>query len=82
MAAEVKGESMAKKKRKLTKAEKLVRTKHGEMYEGIFVNGKQKRIKREPLVEGLPVDEFLRHNADPLWLHQEGLWELIDSEDN
>ncbi|MEI8311162.1 MAG: hypothetical protein WCH98_10435 [Verrucomicrobiota bacterium] len=43
----------------------------------VFINGKQKRIRREPTVEGLPVDEFIRRNADPIWLHQAGDWEEI-----
>ena len=39
---------MAKKKRKLTKAEKQAKKKRQAEYEWIFVNGKQKRIKRSP----------------------------------
>ncbi len=70
---------MAKKKRKLTKAKKQAKAERREQYEWIFINGKQKRVKREPMIEGLPLDEFLRRNADPIWLHQEGLWELIVS---
>lgn len=42
----------------------------------IFINGKQKRVLRWPTVEGLPVDEFIRRNADPIWLHQNGMWDL------
>lgn len=41
----------------------------------IFVNVKQKRVKRPPTVEGLPVDEFVNRNADPIWLHQNEIWE-------
>jgi hypothetical protein len=48
----------------------------------IFINGKQKRVPREPTIEGLPVDEFIRRNADPIWLHQNGYWELIPSDDD
>ncbi|MFA7482985.1 MAG: hypothetical protein WC314_20925 [Vulcanimicrobiota bacterium] len=72
---------MSRKKRKLTKAEKAAKAKRRKMYEWIFINGKQKRVKREPLIEGLPVDEFIRRNADPIWLHQEGHWELIEIEE-
>jgi hypothetical protein len=35
-----------------------------------FVNGKQKRVKRPPTIDGIGVDEFIRKNADPIWLHQ------------
>jgi len=46
----------------------------------VFINGKQKRVRREPTVEGLPVDEFIRRNADPIWLHQAGDWEELTSQ--
>jgi len=26
----------------------------------------------------MPVNEFIRMNADPIWLHQNGLWEYMD----
>jgi hypothetical protein len=43
----------------------------------IFVNGKQKRVKRPPTIDGMDVDEFIRINADPIWLHQNEMWELL-----
>ena len=43
----------------------------------IFMNGKQKRVKRPPTVEGLPVDEFIRRNADPIWLLQNEMYEEL-----
>lgn len=39
---------MARKKRKLTKAERQAKKKRQAEYEWIFVNGRQKRIKRSP----------------------------------
>jgi hypothetical protein len=30
------------------------------------------------MIEGLTVDEFIRRNADPIFLHQEGLWEYLE----
>jgi hypothetical protein len=30
-----------------------------------------------PLVEGLRADEFIARNADPIWLHENSLWELM-----
>ena len=47
-------------------------------FETIFVGGKQKRVRRRPLIEGLAPDEFIRRNADPIWLHQNGLWEDME----
>ena len=43
----------------------------------VFVNGKQKRVPRPQLIDGQPVDEFIARNADPVWLHQMGMWEYI-----
>jgi len=68
---------MAKRKRKLTAAEKRTRKKRREEFMTIFINGKQKRVKRPPAIDGLPLDEFIRRNADPLWLHQNEMWELM-----
>ena len=48
----------------------------------IFINGKQKRVPRPQLIEGLSVDEFIAQNADPIWLHQNGMWEFIVQEDD
>ena len=44
----------------------------------IFINGKQKRVKRSPTIEGMDVDEFIRRNADPIWLHQNEMWEYME----
>jgi hypothetical protein len=32
-------------------------------------------------IEGMDVDEFIRRNADPIWLHQNELWEFMDGAD-
>lgn len=47
----------------------------------IFINGKQKRVKRPPTMDGVELDDFIQRNADPAWLHQNELWEEIDSEE-
>ena len=74
---------MAKRKRKLTAQEKAEKKRRRREYMTIFVHGKQKRVKRPPTVEGTDIDEFIRKNADPLWLHQNQMWEYIqvDEED-
>jgi hypothetical protein len=71
---------MAKGKRKLTAAEKAAKKRRREEYMIIFVHGKQKRIKRPPTILGRDVDEFIRLNADPIWLHQNEMWEYMGSE--
>ena len=71
------GSTMGKPKRKLTAAQKAEKRRRREEYMTIFVNGKQKRVKRPPAVEGMDVDEFIRQNADPIWLHRNGLREYL-----
>jgi hypothetical protein len=68
---------MKKQKRKRTAAEKTARKRRREEYMTIFIGGKQKRVKRPPTVEGMDVDEFIRRNADPIWLHQNEMWEVL-----
>ena len=47
----------------------------------VFVNGKQKRVRRPPQIEGMDPDEFILRNADPIWLHQNELWEDMPADD-
>ena len=65
-------------KRKLTAKERAAKRRRKLETLVIFINGKQKRVKRPPTIEGLPVDEFIRRNADPIWLHQNEMWHLIE----
>ncbi len=41
------------------------------------VKGKQKRIRRSPTILGMDVAEFIRINADAIWLSQNEMWEEI-----
>jgi hypothetical protein len=69
-------------KRKLTAAEKAEKRRRKKEYMTIFINGKQKRVKRPQTIEGIDVDEFIRQNADPIWLHQNEMWEdMVDDEE-
>ncbi len=74
---------MPERKRKLTPAERRARRERKRKYMTIFINGKQKRVPRPQMIDGLPVDEFMIRNADPIWLHQNGMWDLMnpDGED-
>jgi hypothetical protein len=72
---------MSKPKRKLTAAEKRARKERKKDFMTVFINGKQKRVRRPELVEGLPGDEFIARNADPIWLHQNEMWELMPNDD-
>jgi hypothetical protein len=73
---------MAKSKRKLTPAEKAARRKARLEYMTVFIGGKQKRVKRPLSVEGLDPDEFIRRNADPIWFHQNEMWEYLHRDDD
>jgi hypothetical protein len=66
-----------KPKRKLTAAEKKARRERKSKYVTIFINGKQKRVPRPPQIDGMDVDEFMRRNADPIWLQQNEMWEYM-----
>jgi len=72
---------MGKRKRKLSAAEKAAKRKRNQEYETIFINGTMKRVKRPPTVEGMSVEDFMRANADPIFLHQEEMWEYLEVED-
>jgi hypothetical protein len=68
---------MAKRRRKLTAAEKRKKKRRQKEYMTIFIKGKQKRIKRPPNIYGMDEDEFIRRNADPIWLRQNEMWEYM-----
>ncbi len=73
---------MARQKKKLTPAQKAKKKQRQKEYMTIFINGKQKRVKRPPQIDGIDVDEFIRQNADPIWLHQNEMWEYMDQNDD
>jgi hypothetical protein len=64
---------MAKRKRKLTAAQKKAKSQCMT----IFINGKQKRVRRPVLIDGLDPDEFYLRNSGLIMLHQAGLWESV-----
>jgi len=66
---------MAKHKRRLTAAEKAEKKRRQAEYVTIFVGGRQTRVRRPPMIEGMTPDEYIRANADPMWLHQNEKWE-------
>lgn len=68
---------MKKPKRKLSAAEKAEKRRRRKEYMTVFIGEKQKRVKRPPTIEGLDPDEFIRRNADPIWLRQNEMWEYL-----
>jgi hypothetical protein len=76
----LKDKKLTKQKQKLTPAEKAQKKKRQMGYMTIFINGKQKRVKRPPTIDGIDLDDFIQRNADPIWLHQNEMWEYMDSD--
>ena len=76
---------MTKVKKKLTsaqkRAKKAAKAEMQKKYMWIFIDGKQVRVKRPPTIDGMDVDEFIERNADPIWLHQNEMWEYIHTEE-
>ena len=73
---------MAKIKKKPTKAQKLAKAERQKKYMWIFINGKQVRVKRPQLIDGIDADEYILQNADPIYLHQNEMWEDIEPDEN
>ena len=77
---------MAKIKKKLTaeqkRARKAAKVERQQKYEWVFMNGKQVRVKRRPTIDGMDVDDYIVQNADPIWLHQNEMWEYIEVEED
>jgi hypothetical protein len=68
---------MARQKRKLSAKQKAEKARLRQEYMWIFVGGKQKRVRRPPTIDGMDAEEWLRQNADPIFLHQNELWHLM-----
>ncbi|MGH7810215.1 MAG: hypothetical protein ACREP5_08070 [Candidatus Binatia bacterium] len=68
---------MAKKKQRLTARERTEKKRRRREFMTIFIHGKMKLIRRPPQIDGIDVDEFIRRNPDPIWLHQNEMWECI-----
>jgi len=68
---------MARRKRKLTAAERAEKKRRRTEYMTIFVRGKKKRVRRPPTIVGMSVEEFVRANADPVWLHENEMWDQM-----
>ena len=73
---------MGKPKRKLSVSERSAKKKRNREFMTVFINGKQKRVRREPTIDGMPVDEFIRQNAGQIWLHQNEMWEDMQEQPN
>jgi len=68
---------MAKPKKKLTAAQRAAKKQRKKDFMTVFMNGKQVRVRRPPSIDGMCPDEYIRLNADPIWLHQNGCHEIL-----
>ncbi len=77
---------MAKIKKKLTaeqkRARKAAKAERQKKYEWVFMNGKQVRVKRHSTIDGMDVDDYIIQNVDPIWLHQNEMWEYIEVDED
>jgi len=69
--------TMAKPKKKLSAAQRAAKKQRKKDFMTVFMNGKQVRVRRPPTIDGMDAEEFIRQNADPIWLHQNGEWEIL-----
>ena len=70
---------MAKVKKKLTTAQKKAKAERQKKYMWVFMNGKQVRVKRPEMIDGIPRDEWIEQNASLIWLHQNEMWDVLDA---
>lgn len=66
-------------KMKMTAAQKKAKAERQQKYEWVFMNGKQVRIKRPEMIDGMLVDDWIEQNADDIWLTQNGLYDVLDA---
>lgn len=66
-------------KRKMTAAQKRAKAERQKKYEWVFMNGKQVRIKRPEMINGMLVDDWIEQNADDIWLTQNGMYDVLDA---
>lgn len=72
---------MAKPKKKFTAAQRAEKKRRKKEFMTVFMNGKQVRVRRPPTVDGMDVENFIRQNADPIWLHHHGYHEILHERD-
>ena len=41
------------------------------------MNGKQVRVKRPKMIDGISKDEWIEKNTNPIWLHQNEMWGVL-----
>jgi hypothetical protein len=77
---------MTKTRKKLTPAQihakKKAKEERQKKYMWVFMNGKQVKINRPETIDGVDPEEFIRNNADSIWLHQNEMWEYMERDED
>ena len=73
---------MAKVKKKLTAAQKKSKAERQKKYMWVFMSGKQVRVRRAEMIDGIPKDEWIEQNASAIWLHQNEMWDILDARES
>ena len=69
---------MPPQKKKLSFEQQALKKARQKKFMTVFINGKQKRVRKPDTIDGLTTEEFIKANADPMWLHQNEMWEYIE----
>ncbi|MEO5347670.1 MAG: hypothetical protein H7834_15025 [Magnetococcus sp. YQC-9] len=68
-------------KRKRTPQEKAARKRKNQEFMIVFIGGKQKRVRRPTMIDGLDENTWIRQNADPIWLVQNEMYDYLHQND-
>lgn len=70
-----------KPKRPLTAAQRRALRERRRSLERVFIGGRRNgfaaRVCRQPTIGGMSVEDFILRNADPIWIVQNEMWELL-----
>ena len=65
--------------KRISTAQKKAKVERKKKYVWVFMNGKQVRVKRPEMIDGMLVDDFIAANADDIWLTQNGMYDVLDA---
>ena len=65
--------------KRISAAQKKAKVERQKKYVWVFMNGKQVRVKRPEMIDGMLVDDFIAANADDVWLTQNGMYDVLDA---
>ena len=73
---------MSRQKKKLTREQKAAKEERRKKFMTVLMSGEQVRVRRPETIDGMDAHEFMRANADPIWLHQNEMWEYMETCDD